>query len=331
MIGQVATLRDRGHTLAELHAEVSDGSTELLEAGRESPVVADAEHARPPADVAIVGMACDPSRRRRPARVLGEHPQQGRRDHRGPGRPLGLAAYYDPDPEAADKINSKMGRVHRRRPVRPARVRHAAQLAALDRAAPAADARARPVRRWTTPATPTGRSPASGRRSSSAPAAAAADLDRRLRLPVVPARLFGSTMPAELTDERWTGPLPEWTEDSFPGILLNVAAGRVANRFDLGGSTTRSTPPAARRWPRSTWLSASWRRHQRRGDRRAAPTRSRTRSPTCASARPTRSPRPAAAAPSTPTPTASRSARASPPSSSSGWPTPSATATASTP
>lgn len=29
--------------------------------------------------------------------------------------------------------------------------------------------------------------------------------------------------------------LPEWTEDSFPGILLNVIAGRVANRFDLSG------------------------------------------------------------------------------------------------
>ena len=29
--------------------------------------------------------------------------------------------------------------------------------------------------------------------------------------------------------------LPEWTEDSFAGVLLNVAAGRVANRFDLGG------------------------------------------------------------------------------------------------
>ena len=29
--------------------------------------------------------------------------------------------------------------------------------------------------------------------------------------------------------------LPEWTEDSFAGILLNVAAGRVANRFNLGG------------------------------------------------------------------------------------------------
>jgi len=29
--------------------------------------------------------------------------------------------------------------------------------------------------------------------------------------------------------------LPEWTEDSFPGILLNVLAGRIANRFHLGG------------------------------------------------------------------------------------------------
>ncbi|MFN3146545.1 MAG: type I polyketide synthase [Paracoccaceae bacterium] len=36
---------------------------------------------------------------------------------------------------------------------------------------------------------------------------------------------------SELAESR----LPEWTEDSFPGILLNVIAGRIANRFDLGG------------------------------------------------------------------------------------------------
>ncbi|WP_195909184.1 type I polyketide synthase [Microlunatus sp. Gsoil 973] len=29
--------------------------------------------------------------------------------------------------------------------------------------------------------------------------------------------------------------LPEWTEDSFPGVLVNVTAGRIANRFDFGG------------------------------------------------------------------------------------------------
>lgn len=33
-----------------------------------------------------------------------------------------------------------------------------------------------------------------------------------------------------------TGSIPEWTEDSFAGLLLNVASGRVANRFDLGGT-----------------------------------------------------------------------------------------------
>jgi malonyl CoA-acyl carrier protein transacylase len=30
--------------------------------------------------------------------------------------------------------------------------------------------------------------------------------------------------------------LPQWTEDSFPGFLGNVVAGRVANRLDLGGT-----------------------------------------------------------------------------------------------
>ena len=32
------------------------------------------------------------------------------------------------------------------------------------------------------------------------------------------------------------GLLPDWTEDSFPGFLLNVTAGRIANRLNLGGS-----------------------------------------------------------------------------------------------
>ncbi|MDT0448439.1 SDR family NAD(P)-dependent oxidoreductase [Streptomyces hesseae] len=30
--------------------------------------------------------------------------------------------------------------------------------------------------------------------------------------------------------------LPTWTEDSFPGVLGNVVAGRIANRFDLGAA-----------------------------------------------------------------------------------------------
>ncbi|MBV9504885.1 MAG: SDR family NAD(P)-dependent oxidoreductase [Acidobacteriia bacterium] len=40
---------------------------------------------------------------------------------------------------------------------------------------------------------------------------------------------------AGLIDRLGAG-LPEWTEDSFAGLLLNVVAGRVANRFDFGGT-----------------------------------------------------------------------------------------------
>src|SRR5208282_5332204 len=36
--------------------------------------------------------------------------------------------------------------------------------------------------------------------------------------------------------ESCRGLLPEWTEDSFPGFLLNVTAGRIANRLNLGGA-----------------------------------------------------------------------------------------------
>ncbi len=41
-------------------------------------------------------------------------------------------------------------------------------------------------------------------------------------------------MKQQITDDI-NATLPEWTEDSFPGFLMNVIAGRIANRFDLGG------------------------------------------------------------------------------------------------
>ena len=36
--------------------------------------------------------------------------------------------------------------------------------------------------------------------------------------------------------------LPDWTSDSFAGLLPNVIAGRIANRFDLGGTATTPRP-----------------------------------------------------------------------------------------
>ncbi|MGH3717375.1 MAG: SDR family oxidoreductase [Pseudonocardiaceae bacterium] len=42
---------------------------------------------------------------------------------------------------------------------------------------------------------------------------------------------YHGTLPPELDEQ-----LPELTEDSFPGVLANVIAGRIANRLDLGGA-----------------------------------------------------------------------------------------------
>ncbi|WP_434600070.1 beta-ketoacyl synthase N-terminal-like domain-containing protein [Streptomyces sp. A5-4] len=62
------------------------------------------------------------------------------------------------------------------------------------------------------------------------------------------ARLFAPTNASILRDlgareediERFTkaflSSLPEWTEDSFPGTLSNIVAGRIANRFNFGGA-----------------------------------------------------------------------------------------------
>jgi len=56
-----------------------------------------------------------------------------------------------------------------------------------------------------------------------------ADLGQQYAVRSALPMLFDS-VPARLLSE-----LASWSEDSFPGILPNVAAGRVANRFDLGG------------------------------------------------------------------------------------------------
>lgn len=43
----------------------------------------------------------------------------------------------------------------------------------------------------------------------------------------------------------------DWQESSFPGLLGNVVAGRIANRFTLGG--TNCVIDAACRWPSWSW------------------------------------------------------------------------------
>src|SRR5688572_32811356 len=40
---------------------------------------------------------------------------------------------------------------------------------------------------------------------------------------------------AEAIAQKYLMAFPPWEENTFPGLLGNVVAGRIANRFDLGG------------------------------------------------------------------------------------------------
>ena len=233
MIGQVAMLRDRICSIADLHREIcEDGAARLaaLEAPRETYVAS--VPTQPTVDVAIVGMGCIlPGAGN--AKALWENildkldavcevPED-----RWDWRP-----YYDPDPNAKDKIYSKWGGFIDDVPFDPLRYGippntiksiEPLQLLALEvvRAAlidagfedgKIADAA---LRRRTSVILGLG----GGTGALGQGYAVRASLPALMEKP--PAEVFDRT--------------PEWTEDSFPGVLMNVTAGRVANRFDLGG------------------------------------------------------------------------------------------------
>ena len=236
MLGQVAALRDRVITMSELHEEVTTGATawiEQLRAGRVEPML----RPRPsPADVAIVGMAAILPGAEDVATFWANSLGGVDAITEVPARPLGLAALLRPRPEGSRQDLLQVGRLPAGRPLRPASLRHAAGEPAVDRACPAAGAgggaggprrrrlRERPFPRERT-AVVLGRGAARPRWPWATPSARTCRCSTRSSP--------GAGRP------RWQqcqGLLPEWTEDSFPGFLLNVTAGRIANRLDLGGA-----------------------------------------------------------------------------------------------
>ena len=231
MIGQVAALRDKTCTLAELHHSIAAGSTQRL-AALTLPEAEAAAVAPPPAAVAIVGMACilpgAPDLETFWANILGKvdaitEIPASRWDWRH---------YYDPDRSAHDKVYSRWGGFvgdvafdpltygmppNSLSSIEPFQLLALAVVRAALQDAGYLD---RPFAR---------------ERSSVILGAGGggADLTAGYMVRSSLPQLFGESATG-LTDEL-TGVLPEWTEDSFAGLLMNVAAGRVANRFDLGG------------------------------------------------------------------------------------------------
>ncbi len=222
MLGEVATLRSATTTIAELHAQVSAGAGEFLLARAAEVGVELSGSARPhaqPLDVAIVGMA-------------GVFP--GAEDVAGYWATVlaGVDAVTEVPPERWDPA------------VYPGLAHWGGFLpdvpfdALVYGIPPAALASIEPVQLLALEVAARALGNAGYARrvfdrehtSVIFGAEAGADLAGAYGLRSLYPSYHGS-LPPELDEQ-----LPRLTEDSFPGVLANVIAGRIANRLDLGGA-----------------------------------------------------------------------------------------------
>lgn len=230
MIGQVAALQDRIQSIESLHDNVANGSARFLENIASAALVPAQVAAPEPADIAIVGMS---------TLLPGSDTVEGywRRITSGqsaireiPKDRWSLMGYFSDDPKERDKIYSMRGGFL------PDIAFNPLDYGIPPTSIPSVD----PMQLLTLEVVS----------DALNDAAMGGDhtIDRE-RMSVV----FGFSgglgevgaqyaTRSELTrlmgkvPEDMLARLPEWTEDSFAGLLPNVAAGRVANRFDLGGT-----------------------------------------------------------------------------------------------
>ncbi len=226
MIGQVATLRDKTQTIDELHSDVTVGGTAILNQHLEQREIR--VEAAKPSDIAIVGLGTLLPKAHDADQywhnileqvcVLGEVPES-RWDWK---------LYFDADRRARDKVYSRWGGfldevafdpIAYGIPPKSMKVIDPMQLLTLE---------------------VTKRALADAGYSNG-------DFDRENTSIILGAGgglgdlgtqyAVRSEIPRfiENPDESVWERLPEWSEESFAGALLNVAAGRVANRMDFGG------------------------------------------------------------------------------------------------
>ena len=227
MLGQVATLRSKLTRIEALHRDVTEGAAALLEA-RLAKVQAPAASLEAPADIAIVGIASVLPKANTKREYWQNILDKVDAITEIPSHRWDWRLYFDADRTAKDKIYSKWGGFLDDMAFDPMRYGmppksitsvDPMQLMALE------------VARQTIEDAGYHEKAFDRERASVIVGASGGTGDvgsqygLRSELP-----RFSGALPAEVADR-----LPEWTEDSFAGILLNVIAGRVANRLNFGG------------------------------------------------------------------------------------------------
>jgi acyl transferase domain-containing protein/NAD(P)H-dependent flavin oxidoreductase YrpB (nitropropane dioxygenase family) len=241
MAGQVAVLRDTVTTIAALHDEVTEGArgcyaerAQVLRERLDIPA-AGAPEAQPeapaPLEIAIVGMACmfpgSPDLASFWATVL----DGADRVTEVPKERWDPEIYYDPAAvgrDAGRATPSKWGGFLPPIPFDP--LRYGIPPAALGSIEPTQLLALEAARRALVDAGYDRTGVDHDRTSVVFGAEAGSDLSNAAVLRNTLPSYLG-TLPRELDEQ-----LPRLTEDSFPGALANVIAGRIANRLDLGGA-----------------------------------------------------------------------------------------------
>jgi acyl transferase domain-containing protein/NAD(P)-dependent dehydrogenase (short-subunit alcohol dehydrogenase family) len=231
MLGQVATLRDSVTRVDALHAEVTSAAHGLL-AARLAQAEADAalhrEQAGGPVDIAIVGISTVLPQANTTREYWENILEKVDAITEIPSHRWDWRLYFDADRHAKDKIYSKWGGflddlvfdpTRYGMPPKSIESVDPMQLMALD------------VARRTIEDAGYADKPLNRERASVIIGASGGTGDvgtqygLRSELP-----RFSGQLPDSVADR-----LPEWTEDSFAGILVNVIAGRIANRLNFGG------------------------------------------------------------------------------------------------
>ena len=228
MIGQVATLRDKVVSVKALHEDVSRGSTEIL--SNPSLVIDNSQKpAENPSDIAIIGISTLVPKAAYPETFWENILKKLDTITEIPASRWDWRLYYDPDPKAPDKVYSKWGGFLDDVPFDP-----------LSFGIPPKSLKSiEPLQLLTLEAV---------RRALKDAGLSSGNFDREMTSVILGAGGGIADMGQQYAtrseiprfveappDSTWQR-LPEWTEESFPGLLLNVIAGRVANRFDLGGA-----------------------------------------------------------------------------------------------
>nr|WP_221472898.1 type I polyketide synthase [Amycolatopsis umgeniensis] len=228
MAGDVAVLRSEVTTIARLHEAVGPGARAFLEArAAELPHTRRDEPAPEPLDVAIVGMACVfPQARDLPSFWSNILSGQDSVTEVPPQR-WDQSLYYAPGGDG-EKTPSRWGGFLPEIPFDP--LDHGIPPASLASIEPVQLLALEVSRRALADAGYAERPFDRSRTSVVFGAEAGSDLSNAMTLRTVLPSYLGE-LPADLDRQ-----LPRLTEDSFPGVLANVIAGRVANRLDLGGA-----------------------------------------------------------------------------------------------